>query len=275
MSENPYKTPRNDHAIGIFDSGVGGLTVMQQLMRELPNESMVYFGDTARVPYGGKSPETIIRYSIENSIFLLEKKIKLLVVACNTASSVAIEKLERIFNIPVVGTIEPCASKAAAISKNKRFAILGTKATIQSKAYEKAIKKSCPEATVISIACPLFVPLIEESFLHHPSAKGIVKEYLSCLNNQNVDTVLLGCTHYPLLKSLIQEELGKDVVLVDSAATCAETTTEILNHLSLQSSTQTPPLYHYYVSDDPEKFRELSAKLFDLPVPYVEHQNLK
>lgn len=256
-------------AIGLFDSGVGGLTVMQQLMHVLPHERLIYFGDTARVPYGNKSSETIVRYSIENTICLLDKNIKLLVVACNTASAHALSKLRQLFNIPIVGVIEPGAEKAVAVSRNQRIAVLGTKGTIQSGAYQEAILKRAPGAIIFPIACPLFVPLVEEQWLHHPASSLIVQEYLHPLRHQQIDTLLMGCTHYPLLKTLIQQEIGDSVTLVDSASTCAEQVIELLRQsCSLATSFQGKP--HYYTSDDPDKFRMLGERLFGHTLDEVE-----
>jgi glutamate racemase len=259
----------SSQAIGLFDSGVGGLTVMQQLIQTLPHERFIYVGDTARVPYGNKSRHTIVRYSIENTICLLEKNIKLLVVACNTASALALSKLRQLFNIPIVGVIEPGAERAVAVTRNQRIAVLGTKGTIQSGAYQAAIQKLAPHATVVPIACPLFVPLIEEQWLHHPATQLIVQEYLKPLCTQDIDTVLLGCTHYPLLSSFIQQEVGEGVKLVDSASTCANQVVTLLRQHQLLS----PILqgqHQYYVSDDPEKFRLLGERLFDYPLEIVE-----
>lgn len=256
-------------AIGLFDSGIGGLTVMQQIMQKLPQESLIYFGDTARLPYGGKSQETVLRYSIENAIFLMDKGIKLLVVACNTASAFALERLRQIFNIPVIGVIEPGAEKAAAVTRHQRIAILGTKGTIQSGAYQTAIRQRLPDAALFPIACPLFVPLVEENFLHHPAAQLVVKEYLRCLQDQQIDTILLGCTHYPLLKTLIEEELGPDIAIVDSASTCAEKVAAILDDYQIASSSSDVS-YQYYVSDDPNKFSEQGHRLFGHQLPSVE-----
>lgn len=262
------------YAIGMLDSGVGGLTVMQQVMHQLPLESIVYFGDTARVPYGGKSPETIMRYSVENAIFLMEQKIKLLIVACNTICSVhALEKIRQIFNLPVIGVIEPGAERAVRVTRNGHIAVLGTKATVLSGAYQKAIQDRMPEAHVTSIACPLFVPLVEEHFFEHPAAKIIVKEYLEPLRDQNIDTVLLGCTHYPLLAKLIQEELGDDVTVVDSASTCARTVAELISEMQLQTDMSTPQ-HRYVVSDDPEKFRILGRTFLGMPLENVELKSL-
>jgi glutamate racemase len=259
----------SSHAIGIFDSGVGGLTVMQQLMHALPKERLIYFGDTARVPYGNKSRNTVVRYSIENTICLLERNIKLLVVACNTASSLALPKLRQLFSIPIVGVIEPGAQKAVAVTRHQRIAVLGTKGTIQSGAYQAAIHKLAPHATVLPIACPLFVPLVEEQWLQHSATHLIVQEYLRPLKLQAIDTVLLGCTHYPLLSPLIQQEVGIDVQLVDSASTCAEQVKLLLQQQQLLS----PILqgqHQYFVSDDPEKFRTLAERLFGHPLEAVE-----
>jgi glutamate racemase len=259
---------RQSYHIGVFDSGVGGLTVMHELARALPHESFIYFGDTARVPYGGKSRETIIRYCIENAVFLLEKNIKLLVVACNTASAFGLEKLGQIFNIPVIGVIHPGAEKAVSVTRTKRIGVLGTKGTIQSGAYQQAIYALLPEAEVIPMACPLFVPLVEERFLHHSAAKLIVSEYLAPLKEQRIDTLLLGCTHYPLLKELIGDEMGPNVTLVDSASTCAEKSAEILKNSSLETSLSAPQ-HKYFVSDDPEKFRDLVKHLFNYSIEAV------
>jgi len=258
----------NSKAIGVFDSGVGGLTVMKQIAALLPNENIIYFGDTARLPYGEKSQETIIRYSIENALFLLEHNIKVLVVACNTADSLAIDNLRQIIKIPIIGVIEPGAEKATLMTRNQRIAVLGTKGTIKSAAYQKEIARRLPESFVLSIPCPLFVPLVEESFISHPVTRMVVKEYLAPIKAQGIDTVLLGCTHYPLLKEIIQDEIGDDVSIVDSASICAENLKSILlskkiENVSLDSH------YQYFVSDDPEKFAHLGSKFFDRPIQNV------
>lgn len=260
---------RHSDPIGMFDSGVGGLTVMHEFMRKLPNESITYFGDTARVPYGGKSKETIIRYSVENASFLLEKNIKLLVVACNTASAAAIERLRQVINIPIIGVIEPGAQKAVSVTRNQRIAVLGTKATIESGAYQKEIKKHLPQASIFPIACPLFVPIVEEHFFEHPIAQMAVKEYLRPLKNVLIDTILLGCTHYPFLINLIQKEVGAEVQIVDSASTCVEKAAEILSQQGSHSFSNAMPYYEYFVSDDPNKFKLLAENLFGRDIPEV------
>lgn len=241
--------------IGIFDSGIGGLTVMQELIKALPHESFVYFGDTARLPYGNKSPEAIVRFSLENASFLLEQQIKMLVVACNTASAYAMEKLLSVCSVPVVGVIAPGAERAVKESVSGKIVVLATKATVKSEAYQRAILKLNPAAEVISIPCPLFVPLVEEQFHHHPSARLIVQEYLSPIRKQEVDVILLGCTHYPLLRHLIQEEAGQKISIVDSALSCAQMVRRVLEENNLLS-TQHRPYYQYFVSDDPSHFRK-------------------
>jgi glutamate racemase len=249
------------YSIGMFDSGIGGLTVMKQLIRVLPQERVIYFGDTARLPYGEKSRETIIQYSIENAIFLLEQNIKILVVACNTASAYAIDKLRRIFNIPVVDVIEPGAKKAVQMTRKGRIAVLGTRGTIRSQAYQKEITSQMPEAVIFPIACPLFTPLVEERYLKHPAAKMIVQDYLNPLKQHDIDTILLGCTHYPLLEDLIREVVGEDILIVDSATTCAQKVVSILEESNLQvPDPSSPPVHQYFVSDDPQKFQLLGQE---------------
>lgn len=260
--------------IGIFDSGLGGLTVMQQVMQKLPSESIVYFGDTARVPYGTKSPETILRYCIENTQFLLTKEIKLLIVACNTATSVALEGLQKRFRIPIIGTIEAGSEQAVTVTKTGRIAVLGTKATIFSGAYQKAIKKLRPNATLFPIACPLFVPLVEENYLNQEASRLIVKNYLHPLKNQEIDTLLLGCTHYPLLKEMIQDEVGDGVKIVDSASTCAEKTLGLLREYQMEANKHSAE-YEYYVSDDPERFQLIGSTVFGQQMPLPKMQEAR
>lgn len=257
-------------AIGMFDSGVGGLTVMRQVSRLLPNEHIIYMGDTARVPYGNKSPETIIRYTTEFTSFL-KNKIKLLIVACNTSSSCCLPHLENHFDIPVIGVIEPGAAAAATVTKNGKIAVLGTKATIQSGAYRQAIHRILPDAEVIGISCPLLVPLVEENFLDHPSTSLIVKSYLNQLDGKEIDTILLGCTHYPFLSKLIQEEAGSHVRLVDSAESCAKNVEQLLKRENMSNKSSEKGFHHYFVSDDPHKFRELGEKLLGDALHSIEH----
>lgn len=255
--------------IGVFDSGLGGLTVMRALKAACPNENLVYFGDTARVPYGGKSPETIIRYSVENGIFLMEQDIKMLVIACNTASAFALAKLKSIFNIPIIDVIGPGAEKAVRSTKNKKIAVLGTKATVLSGSYQKKIQSLTEGAQVFAIPCPLLVPMVEERFLNHEAMELIVKEYLKPLKGTSIDTLLLGCTHYPVLKTLIQKVVGEDVQIVDSATTCAEHVKHQLTELGL-ASTEEPQEVQFFVSDDPGKFKDLGPFFYGAPIESVE-----
>ncbi|MGM0440043.1 MAG: glutamate racemase [Chlamydiota bacterium] len=254
------------HPIGIFDSGIGGLTVMQAIRHILPNENIIYLGDSANVPYGDKSPSTILHYSITNSFFLLEKDIKLLVIACNTASAFALERLKHFLKVPVIGVIDPAIDL---VDTTRKIAVLGTKATIASGAYHQRLLQRFPEAEVASIACPLFVPLVEERFVDHPAAKLIVKEYLAPIMHENhPDTALLGCTHYPLLKNAIQDTLGPGVRLIDSAHACA---------LEVQRSLHTNDIYNlqgpgsslYYTSGDPQRFKEQGEHFLKAPIDKV------
>lgn len=260
------------YSIGLFDSGLGGLTVMRQLIQAVPYEKIIYYGDTARLPYGEKSTETVIRYSLENAHFLLAKKIKLLVVACSTASSQALDVLKQHLEIPVLGMIGPGAESALRSTKSGNIAVLGTRGTIKSEAYQKAILQLNPEATVTAIACPLFVPLVEEHFLEHSAARLIVREYLQPLKEKHVDTVLLGCTHYPLLKDLICEELEDNVVVIDPAMACAALVTAMLDRCSLHATVRQiqDNEHRYFVSDDPVKFQRLGKTFLGRHIQYVE-----
>src|SRR5213593_1632850 len=206
-----------DGAIGIFDSGVGGLTVLHALLEALPGEHLLYLGDTGRHPYGTKSAETVTRYSIENVEFLVAKGIKMLVVACNTASAVALDALEARFPLPVVGVIEPGARAAVARTENGRVGVIGTEATIASGAYTKALRALRPGLEIYTRPCPLLVPLAEEGWLDGPIPRGVVETYLATLQKSGIDTLVLACTHYPLLRPLIAEVMGEKVGLVDSA----------------------------------------------------------
>ena len=256
-------------AIGIFDSGVGGLTVLREIVRVLPQEDTVYFGDTARVPYGTKSPETVTRYAGEIASFLLKRDIKLLVVACNTASAVALPSLKRQLSIPVVGVIEPGARRATEVTRSGRIGVIGTAGTIRSSAYTRAIKRLMPEAEVLTRACPLFVPLAEEGWTDNQVARLTAQSYLQELKDAAVDTLVLGCTHYPLLKPLIAEIMGPQVSLVDSAAETARTVAAILADKKLLRPVAEKGNHHYYVSDIPAGFirvgnRFLGGRLGDV-----------
>lgn len=256
-------------AIGVFDSGVGGLTVLKEIVRALPQEDTVYLGDTARVPYGTKSPETVIRYSHQIAEFLVSRDIKLLVVACNTASAVALDSLKESFSIPIVGVIEPGARRAVSVTRSGKVAVIGTEGTVKSSAYTKAIKRLAPEVQVVSRACPLFVPLAEEGWVDNEVARLTARTYLQGLTDEGIDTLVLGCTHYPLLKPVIAEVMGPAVTLVDSAEETARTVAEILGESSLLRPAAERGNHHYFVTDIPAGFirvgnRFLGGRLGDV-----------
>jgi glutamate racemase len=246
--------------IGIFDSGVGGLTVLKEVKRILPCEDIIYFGDTARVPYGNKSKSTIIKFSTENILFLLKKKVKIVIIACNTSSALALDYLKKAFNVPIVGVIEAGVKKALEVSDNKRIAVIGTRSTISSKAYEKEIKKQNRNAKVYSQSCPLFVPLVEEGLLEGKIVKQIIKMYLEKIKIKKVDSLILGCTHYPLLKKAIAEYF-KGIKIIDSAQEVASYTRELLGDKDLLNPQINKGRREFYVSDEPVAFGKL-AKLF-------------
>lgn len=241
-------------AIGIFDSGVGGLTVLKEIVKALPQEDTIYLGDTARVPYGTKSPETVTRYSRQIAAFLVRRDIKLLVVACNTASAVSLEALEAGLPIPVVGVIEPGARRAVAVTRSGKVGVIGTEGTIKSSAYTRAIKRLAPEIEVLTQPCPIFVPLAEEGWTDNEVARLTSLRYLQTLKDAGVDTLVLGCTHYPLLKKVIAEIMGPDVCLVDSAEETARTVADILAERDLLRPATEKGNHHYYVTDVPAGF---------------------
>lgn len=247
-------------AIGIFDSGVGGLTVLKEVIKALPQEDTVYLGDTARVPYGTKSPETVTRYSMEITSFLVSREIKLLVVACNTASAFSLDALKQRFSIPIVGVIEPGARRAASVTRSGRVGVIGTEGTIRSSAYAKAIKRINPEIEVITRACPLFVPLAEEGWVDNEVARLTAESYLRDLKNVGIDTLVLGCTHYPLLKETIAATVGEGVQLVDSAEETARTVGEILRSSCLIRPASEKGNHHYFVTDVPAGFLKVGNR---------------
>jgi glutamate racemase len=247
-----------ERAIGIFDSGVGGLTVLKALLQVLPGEQLFYLGDTARVPYGTKSPGTVLRYAQEAAEFLVQQRVKMLVVACNTASAVAVDVLEQRFSLPVVGVIEPGARKAASVTKNRRVGVIGTEGTIRSGAYSRAIRAVDAEIEVFAAPCPLFVPLAEEGWAEHEVATLAAREYLAPLIAQNIDTLVLGCTHYPLLKKTLQRVLGPQVQLIDSAEETARLVAGLLGERNaLRSSEVFPP--RYFVTDESTRFKRVGG----------------
>jgi len=255
--------------IGVFDSGLGGLTVAHAIMRRLPTESIVYFGDTARVPYGPKSPDTVRRYSREIAAFLLEQGVKAIVVACNTATAHALPALRAELDVPVLGVVEPGARAAVRATRSGRIGVIATEGTIRSRAYERAIHEASPSAEVTALACPLFVPLVEEGWTDHDATELVAREYLDPLRARGVDTLVLGCTHYPLLKPLIGEVVGRDVRLIDSAEETALDTEQMLREQGLVSSASEAN-YRFVASDDPQQFLTLGQRFFGDTIEHVE-----
>lgn len=248
-----------DAAIGIFDSGIGGLTVYQQIAALLPAENLIYLGDTARCPYGTKSHDVVTRYACENSDFLVERGIKLLVVACNTASAVALPTLQRRYAIPVVGVIAPGATAAAHVSRNRKIGVIGTEATIASGAYTEALRGLDPAVEIYTRACPLFVPLVEEGWLDNAVARATADLYLGSLTHSGIDTLILGCTHYPLLKDTIAACCGAGVRLVDSAQETAKTVAATLADAGRTASAG-PGRGSFFVTDVPDQFVKVGAR---------------
>ena len=229
-------------AIGIFDSGVGGLTVYQTISKHYPDLDIYYLGDTARVPYGSRSPETVVNYSLDCAKFLVDNfKIDTIVVACNTASSYAIEPIKKQFGVNVIGVVEPGAESAVKMTQNNRIGVIGTRATVRSESYVKALKRLKPDVQVYQTACPLFVPIVEEMLIETDVAKQVVQMYLSELAGSGIDTLILGCTHYPLLKPLLRRVAGPEVALIDSAVAVAEAAAEVLDAQGLRRSAATAP----------------------------------
>jgi len=262
-------------AIGIFDSGLGGLTVLKEIVKALPQEDTIYLGDTARVPYGTKSPETVTRYSEEITSFLVKREIKLLVVACNTASAVSLDALKKRFSIPIVGVIEPGARRAASVTRTGKVGVIGTEGTIKSSAYARAIKQLNPEIEVLTRACPLFVPLAEEGWTDNQVARLTAQSYLAGLREAGVDTLVLGCTHYPLLKGIIGEVMGDGVRLVDSAEETAFTVAEILRNQGLLRPTSEQGNHHYFVTDVPAGFIRVGNRFLGGRLGDVHQVNLE
>lgn len=272
-------TTANLAPIGIFDSGVGGLTVAREIMRQLPNEAIVYFGDTARVPYGSKSQGTIIKYSKQIVRFLKTKNVKAIVIACNTASALALEALQEEFDIPIIGVVDPGAKTAVANTTTKRIGVIGTEGTVHSQIYTKVIHQYDPEAVVISKPCPLFVPLVEESWLHDTVTDEIARRYLSEFDDKNIDALIMGCTHYPLLRSTIKKIMGEKVNLINPAYETALCLKELLIANNLISPSETiadSQMHQFYVSDMPEKFKAFGNSI-DLPffINHVEQINIE
>jgi glutamate racemase len=256
--------------IGVFDSGIGGLTVARELMHQLPNESIIYFGDTARVPYGPKSPDTVRRYSREIGAYHIEQGVKALVVACNTATAHALPVLRAELPVPVVGVVEPGARAAVAASRGHALGVIGTAGTIASGAYERAIHALLPEAHVVARACPLFVPLVEEGWTDTAATRLIAHEYLDPMRDEGIDALVLGCTHYPLLKPMLVDIVGEAVRLIDSAEETAAETARLLDRLNLRAAAGNHRAYRFVASDAPEQFLRLAQRFLGDSIDRVE-----
>lgn len=248
-----------EHAIGVFDSGIGGLTVVKAILERLPSEPLLYLGDTARTPYGTKSAEVVCRYSFENTEFLVARGVKLLVVACNTSSAVALEALRERYEIPVVGVIEPGARAAASSTRNGKIGIIGTEATIRSGCYTRALRRIRSDFEIYTRACPLFVPLAEEGWVDNEVARSTAELYLRSMRKSGIDTLILGCTHYPLLASVIGETMGNEVILVDSARATAEVVRETLHRQGLGGGEASSPA-SFFVTDSPDRFVKVGSR---------------
>lgn len=261
--------------IGVFDSGLGGLTVVKELMKKLPYEDIVYFGDTAHLPYGSKSPRIVTRFSFQNAAFLIKWNIKLLVVACNTASSVSLVQLERNFDLPIVGVINPGAKEAIKATKNRRIGVIGTAGTIASQAYVKALKKINHSVKIFTQPCPLFVPLAEEGWITKNITYEVARAYLKSLKKQDIDTLILGCTHYPLLKGVIAKVMGPRVGLIDSAKATAETVRELLIEKNLMAEDTTEGKYKFFVSDLNTNFIKIGKRFLGRDKLMIKQVNLE
>lgn len=257
--------------IGVFDSGIGGLTTVRELFQCLPGESVMYFGDTARLPWGNKSRDTVTRFSIEIASFLVRQHVKCVVVACNTASSHALDALRERFDVPVIGVIEPAARAAIAASPRGRIGVVGTLATVGSRAYADAIARLSPSAQVKQQACPLFVPLVEEGWLDHPVTRLVADEYLAELRAADLDSLILGCTHYPLLTPLLRDYMGPGVTLVDSGAEAARATAALLRERAALAPAGVTPEHHFFLSDEPRRrsFATVAESFLGRPLPRV------
>lgn len=250
----------NKNAIGVFDSGLGGLSAVKQMLCAMPNENIIYFGDTGRVPYGNRSKDTIRRYAMQDANFLLKNNVKMVVAACGTVSSVAPD-LESTLKVPYTGVVLPTCFTALKESKNGKIGVIGTTATINSHSYKTRIQLKNPSFEVFEQDCPMFVPLVENGFIDRDDmvVKLIVEKYMSNLKNAGVDTVILGCTHYPILKDAIQDFMGKDVTLIDSGKETALYTKKVLEENGLNNADKTPGTAKFFVSDTPDNFEKIAS----------------
>jgi glutamate racemase len=258
-----------DLAIGMFDSGIGGLTVLREVKKALPHEHIIYLGDTARVPYGNRSPETVTRYSLENTRFLLSKGIKMLIVACNTSSAIALSALKRTLPIPVIGVIGPPSKEAVRRTRTRKVGVIGTRATVNSQAYPKAIKRLDLSIEVRSKACPLFVPVVEEGLEEDEVARVVVRKYLDEFRDSGIDVLVMGCTHYPILERQIRELIGEDVYIVNTGRETAREVQAMLEHKRVAKSSGKGRC-DYFVTDAPDKLSDLGARVLGEPLKRVK-----
>ncbi|HJA66723.1 glutamate racemase [Lachnoclostridium sp. An169] len=268
---------RKTAPVGVFDSGVGGLTVAREISRQLPLENIVYFGDTARVPYGSKSQNTIIRFSEQIIRFLKTKGVKAIVIACNTASALALDAVKDEFDIPVMGVVIPGARAAVEATKKRKVGVVGTDATVQSGMYTKIIHGMAPDIEVIEKACPLFVPLVEEGFKEHHVTQEVIEFYLESMRSTGIDAMILGCTHYPLLRSRIRDYMGKDIQIVNPAYETAMDLKALLREQNMENdgTTAQHSRYEFYVSDMAEKFRKFANTVMPFDVPTTNVVNIE
>lgn len=263
-------------AIGFIDSGVGGLTVVKEALKQLPNERVFYLGDTARCPYGPRPKEQVIKFTWEMTNFLLDKQIKMLVIACNTATAVALEDIKRKLDIPVVGVILPGSRAALKATDNQKIGIIGTQGTIKSEAYHEAIRKKSPQTELAALACPKFVPIVESNQYRSAVAKKVIAETLRPIKEQQVDTLVLGCTHYPLLRPLIQNFMGSDVTLIDSGAETVKDVSTLLDYFDLAAPPVSgKPVHEFYTTGSVKMFREISENWLNLTEMNIQKANLK
>lgn len=258
-----------DSPIGVFDSGVGGLTVVREIMRQLPGENIIYFGDTARVPYGSKSKQTVLKYSRQIVNFLETKNVKAIVVACNTASALALDDMRDEVKVPIIGVVRPGAKMAVAMTKTKSVGVIGTDGTIKSGIYTEYISRLDKEVTVVGKACPLFVPLVEEGLLEDRITDDMVERYLSELKPYQVDSLVLGCTHYPLLMNSIKRYMGDGVTLINPAYETAKELKNLLKEKDILNDRDKSPYYEFYVSDGVDKFKSFADKVLTIHVKDV------
>lgn len=275
----PQAAPQHENApVGIFDSGIGGLTVVKEVMRQLPGETIIYLGDTARVPYGTKSDRTIKAFTLQCCLFLLEHHVKMIIIACNTASAVALDFIARMFRIPVIGVILPGSQAAVQTSVNKHIGVIGTHTTVNSQAYTRTIRQIEPDAQVVSQPCSLFVPVAEEGWTDHPITQEICIEYLKVFERSSIDCLVLGCTHYPILKTPIQKAIntvtGRQICLIDSAVETAKIAKQTLREHSLENKSRRKP-HKFFVTDLPKNFMKTGELFLGSKIEHLEMINVE